>query len=132
MSADAVVAAVMKWGFSLTPSLHMALWFVLPALTFCTLAAVVSSLLKRLLAPSIKPSAIEHWGKCFSYPQNQWITFGISKVADEGVGLSARSGRGLRGSVIHKVVKREKWQISVKRFFDFFRLKIRFVSHECV
>lgn len=51
VSADAVVAAVMKWGFSLTPSLHMALWFVLPALTFCTLAAVVSSLLKRLLAP---------------------------------------------------------------------------------
>ncbi len=84
VSADAVVAAVMKWGFSLTPSLHMALWFVLPALTFCTLAAVVSSLLKRLLAPSIKPSAIEHWGKWVSYPQNQWITFGISKVADEG------------------------------------------------
>lgn len=51
VSADAVVAAVMKLGFSLTPSLHMALWFVLPALTFCTLAAVVSSLLKRLLAP---------------------------------------------------------------------------------
>ncbi|ELF6829928.1 ABC transporter permease [Vibrio cholerae] len=51
VSADVVVAAVMKWGFSLTPSLHMALWFVLPALTFCTLAAVVSSLLKRLLAP---------------------------------------------------------------------------------
>ncbi|AMG02036.1 ABC transporter permease [Vibrio mimicus] len=51
LSADIVVAAVMKWGFSLTPSLHMALWFALPALTFCTLAAVVSSLLKRLLAP---------------------------------------------------------------------------------
>lgn len=51
LSADIVVAAVMKWGFSLTPSLHMALWFALPTLTFCTLAAVVSSLLKRLLAP---------------------------------------------------------------------------------
>lgn len=37
VSADAVVAAVMKWGFSLTPSLHMALWFVLPALTFAHL-----------------------------------------------------------------------------------------------
>ncbi|EMP90380.1 hypothetical protein VC116063_003485 [Vibrio cholerae O1 str. 116063] len=47
------------------------------------------------------------------------------------MGCQPRSGRGLRGSVIHKVVKREKWQISVKRFFDFFRLKIGFVNHEC-
>jgi len=51
LSADLVVAAVMKWGFSLNPSLHMVLWLALPALTFCTLAVVVSSMLKRLLAP---------------------------------------------------------------------------------
>ncbi|WP_154139166.1 ABC transporter permease [Vibrio metoecus] len=51
LSADLVVAVVMKWGFSLNPSLHMVLWLALPALTFCTLAVVVSSMLKRLLAP---------------------------------------------------------------------------------
>lgn len=51
VSADVVVAAVMHWGFNLAPNLHIGLWLVLPTLTFCTLAAVVSRLLKRLLAP---------------------------------------------------------------------------------
>lgn len=51
ISADAVVAVVMKWGFSMTPSLHLGLWLVLPAITFCTLALVVRSLIQRLLAP---------------------------------------------------------------------------------
>lgn len=50
-SADLVVASVMKFGFELSPTAHYAMWFVLPVLTFCTLAAVVNSLIKRLLVP---------------------------------------------------------------------------------
>jgi putative ABC transport system permease protein len=45
------VAGVMSFGFELAPSLHPMLWVVLPVLTFITLAAVVNSLIKRLLAP---------------------------------------------------------------------------------
>ncbi len=50
-SADLVVASVMKFGFELTPTVHYTMWLVLPILTFCTLAAVVNSLIKRLLVP---------------------------------------------------------------------------------
>ncbi len=50
-SADLVVASVMKFGFELSPTAHYAMWIVLPILTFCTLAAVVNSLIKRLLVP---------------------------------------------------------------------------------
>ncbi|WP_061016987.1 ABC transporter permease [Vibrio splendidus] len=45
------VAGVMNFGFELQPSLHPMLWIALPVLTFITLAAVVNSLIKRLLAP---------------------------------------------------------------------------------
>jgi len=51
LSADVVVASVMKFGFDLSPSLHLNMWLVLPIVTFCTLAAVVNSLIKRLLVP---------------------------------------------------------------------------------
>lgn len=51
LSADLVVASVMKFGFELTPSVHFMLWLALPVITFCTLALVVSSLIKRLLIP---------------------------------------------------------------------------------
>lgn len=51
LSADAVVASVMKFGFELTPSAHFVMWLTLPVVTFCTLAVVVSSLIKRLLVP---------------------------------------------------------------------------------
>lgn len=51
LSADIVVASVMKFGFELTPSVHFMLWLMLPVITFCTLALVVSSLIKRLLVP---------------------------------------------------------------------------------
>ncbi|MFV0449228.1 MAG: ABC transporter permease [Vibrio sp.] len=51
LSADVVVASVMKFGFQLSPSLHLNMWLVLPIITFCTLAAVVNSLIKRLLVP---------------------------------------------------------------------------------
>lgn len=50
-SADLVVASVMKFGFELSPTAHFTMWLVLPLLTFCTLAAVVNSLIKRLLVP---------------------------------------------------------------------------------
>jgi len=51
LSADVVVASVMKFGFELSPSVHYMMWLVLPVITFCTLAAVVNSLIRRLLVP---------------------------------------------------------------------------------
>ncbi|MGF1756253.1 FtsX-like permease family protein, partial [Vibrio makurazakiensis] len=51
LGAEASVAGVMKFGFELDPTLHPVLWIALPILTFITLATVVNSLLKRLLAP---------------------------------------------------------------------------------
>lgn len=51
ISADAVVAGIMHWGFDLSPELHMGVWLVLPIITFGTLALVVGSLLQRLLTP---------------------------------------------------------------------------------
>ncbi|WP_286300742.1 ABC transporter permease [Vibrio apostichopi] len=51
LGSELSVAGVMNFGFELEPSLHPMLWIVLPVLTFMTLAAVVNSLIKRLLAP---------------------------------------------------------------------------------
>ncbi|MEC7308433.1 ABC transporter permease [Vibrio crassostreae] len=51
LGSELSVAGVMNFGFELEPSLHPMLWVVLPVLTFITLAAVVNSLIKRLLAP---------------------------------------------------------------------------------
>ncbi|MFA0000389.1 ABC transporter permease [Vibrio lentus] len=51
LGSEMSVAGVMNFGFELEPSLHPMLWIVLPVLTFITLAAVVNSLIKRLLAP---------------------------------------------------------------------------------
>ncbi|MFA0324598.1 ABC transporter permease [Vibrio splendidus] len=51
MGSELSVAGVMNFGFELEPSLHPILWIALPVLTFITLAAVVNSLIKRLLAP---------------------------------------------------------------------------------
>ncbi|CAH6894459.1 ABC transporter permease [Vibrio chagasii] len=51
LGSEMSVAGVMSFGFELAPSLHPMLWVVLPVLTFITLAAVVNSLIKRLLAP---------------------------------------------------------------------------------
>ncbi|WP_114635346.1 ABC transporter permease [Vibrio splendidus] len=51
MGSELSVAGVMNFGFELQPSLHPMLWIALPVLTFITLAAVVNSLIKRLLAP---------------------------------------------------------------------------------
>lgn len=51
LGSEMSVAGVMSFGFELEPELHPMLWVVLPVLTFITLAAVVNSLIKRLLAP---------------------------------------------------------------------------------
>ncbi|MFS1491728.1 ABC transporter permease [Vibrio splendidus] len=51
LGSELSVAGVMNFGFELEPSLHLMLWVALPVLTFITLAAVVNSLIKRLLAP---------------------------------------------------------------------------------
>ncbi|MCY9824741.1 ABC transporter permease [Vibrio chagasii] len=51
LGSEMSVAGVMSFGFELEPSVHPMLWVVLPVLTFITLAAVVNSLIKRLLAP---------------------------------------------------------------------------------
>ncbi|KAA8679614.1 ABC transporter permease [Vibrio gigantis] len=51
VGSELSVAGVMNFGFELQPSLHPMLWIALPVLTFITLAAVVNSLIKRLLAP---------------------------------------------------------------------------------
>lgn len=51
IGAEIVVGALMKFGFELTPNLHIMLWIALPVVTFLTLALVVNSMLKRLLTP---------------------------------------------------------------------------------
>ena len=51
IGADAVVGAIMMYGFDMQPKLHIMLWIVLPIATFAILAVVVSSLLRRLLIP---------------------------------------------------------------------------------
>ncbi|MEZ8021011.1 ABC transporter permease [Vibrio splendidus] len=51
LGSELSVAGVVNFGFELEPSLHPLLWVALPVLTFITLAAVVNSLIKRLLAP---------------------------------------------------------------------------------
>ncbi|MFY2507121.1 ABC transporter permease [Vibrio pectenicida] len=51
MGAEVIVAAVVSFGFDLSPKAHLLLWFVVPMLTFCTLFLVINSLLKQLLVP---------------------------------------------------------------------------------
>ncbi|MDK9760819.1 ABC transporter permease [Vibrio sp. D420a] len=54
LGAELSVASLMTFGFELPVTLHPVLWIVLPVITFITLAAVVNSLIKRLLAPMKK------------------------------------------------------------------------------
>jgi putative ABC transport system permease protein len=49
--AELAVGSLMKFGFDLSPTFHVALWLVLPVLTFVILATVVNSLIKQLLLP---------------------------------------------------------------------------------
>lgn len=54
LGAELSVASLMTFGFELPVILHPGLWVMLPVITFVTLAAVVNSLIKRLLAPMKK------------------------------------------------------------------------------
>ena len=54
LGAELSVASLMTFGFELPVTLHPILWIALPVITFVTLAAVVNSLIKRLLAPMKK------------------------------------------------------------------------------
>lgn len=54
LGAELSVASLMTFGFELPVTLHPILWIALPVVTFVTLAAVVNSLIKRLLAPMKK------------------------------------------------------------------------------
>lgn len=54
LGAELSVASLMTFGFELPVTLHPVLWIALPVITFVTLAAVVNSLIKRLLAPMKK------------------------------------------------------------------------------
>lgn len=51
LGAEATVAAVMRFGFDLSATLHPHLWLLLPTLALATLFMVVSSLIKQLLTP---------------------------------------------------------------------------------
>ncbi|WP_117233986.1 ABC transporter permease [Vibrio maerlii] len=57
IAAEGSVAALMKWGFELSPSLHLSMWVTLPLLTFVVLGLVVQSLIKKLLIPVSKDMA---------------------------------------------------------------------------
>ncbi|EDP60895.1 FtsX-like permease family protein [Vibrio sp. AND4] len=50
-AAEVCVAAVIKYGFQLSPQIHPELWIALPTATISVLALVVMSLIKRLLTP---------------------------------------------------------------------------------
>lgn len=54
LGAELSVASLMTFGFELPVTWHPVLWIALPVITFVTLAAVVNSLIKRLLAPMKK------------------------------------------------------------------------------
>ncbi len=51
LGSELVVGGIMHFGFDLPATPHFVLWAALPLLTFCTLALVVNSLIKRLLTP---------------------------------------------------------------------------------
>lgn len=49
--AEALVFALMKWGFSLTPSFHPLMWFVLPVLAMLIIFFSLMSVIQQLLKP---------------------------------------------------------------------------------
>ena len=49
--AELLVYSLMKWGFSLTPSLHVAMWPILPIVALLIVLVSVRSLFKQLLTP---------------------------------------------------------------------------------
>ncbi|MCK6263894.1 ABC transporter permease [Vibrio sp. ZSDE26] len=57
LGAELVVGGIMKFGFELPTTWHVWLWLALPLVAFCTLLAVVGSLVKTLLTPVNKAIA---------------------------------------------------------------------------
>ncbi|QUJ66799.1 FtsX-like permease family protein [Photobacterium sp. GJ3] len=51
VGAEALVAALIKWGFELPVSLHPGLWLVLPVLSVLLILLIISSMMKQLLRP---------------------------------------------------------------------------------
>ncbi|MFT6985079.1 MAG: putative ABC transport system permease protein [Psychromonas sp.] len=51
VGAELVVFSLIKWGFKLTPSLHLGIWFVLPLLAALLVFASLISAIKGLLKP---------------------------------------------------------------------------------
>ncbi len=49
--AEALLFALMKWGFSLTPSFHPLMWFVLPVLAMLIIFFSLMSVIQQLLKP---------------------------------------------------------------------------------
>lgn len=52
LGAETIIYSLMKWGFQLTPSLHVSLWFAVPSIAivivFVSLSRVISNLLRPL------------------------------------------------------------------------------------
>ena len=51
IGAEGIVFALLKWGFSLTPSFHPALWILLPLLALLIIYFSLLSVIKQLLKP---------------------------------------------------------------------------------
>ena len=49
--AESLLFALMKWGFSLTPSFHPLMWFVLPVLAMLIIFFSLMSVIQQLLRP---------------------------------------------------------------------------------
>ncbi|MGB5443918.1 MAG: ABC transporter permease [Psychromonas sp.] len=51
IGAEVIVFSLVKWGFELTPTLHISMWFVLPILAMLVVFASLSSVIQQLLRP---------------------------------------------------------------------------------
>lgn len=51
LGAEGIIFSLLKWGFSLTPSLHPMLWITLPAIALITIYFSLLSVIKQLLKP---------------------------------------------------------------------------------
>lgn len=51
LGAEGIIFSLLKWGFSLTPSLHPILWITLPAIALITIYFSLLSVIKQLLKP---------------------------------------------------------------------------------
>ncbi|WP_354624147.1 FtsX-like permease family protein [Psychromonas sp. MME2] len=49
LGAEIVIYSLMKWGFQLTPSLHLSLWFAVPAIAVMIVFISLSRVIRKLL-----------------------------------------------------------------------------------